>query len=70
MVENLQLALQKAIQRYIIPDESDDEISIEYNAGHHRKRPRFTSRLNNEESHVAASTSEEYQEKAIEVFFF
>ena len=36
-------AFNKAIQRYIIPDESDEEISIEYNTGNDRKRPRVSS---------------------------
>lgn len=31
MAETLQEAFNKSVQRYIVPDESDEEISIEYN---------------------------------------
>lgn len=41
MVETLEDAFNKAIQRFIIPDESDEEISIEYNTGSERKKPRL-----------------------------
>lgn len=31
MVETLQEVFQRAIVKYLVPDESDDEITIEYN---------------------------------------
>jgi hypothetical protein len=44
MAETLQDAFNKAIQRFIVPDESDEEISIEYaTAEVERKRPRVQS---------------------------
>ena len=44
MVENLEDAFGKAITRYILPDESDDEINIEYSGapGNERKKPRLS----------------------------
>jgi len=47
MVETLQDAFNKSIQRYIIPDESDDEINIEYSESvKERKRPTLGSLIN------------------------
>lgn len=41
MAETLQEAFNKLIQRYIVPDESDEEISIEYNnVGVEKKKSR------------------------------
>jgi len=57
MVETLQEAFNKAIQRFIVPDESDEEISIEYaTAEVERKRPR-------KESHSAKSGSHKDKDK-------
>lgn len=44
MAETLQDSFNKAVQRYIVPDESDEEISIEYNnLGAAKKRSRVHS---------------------------
>ncbi|CAG7724349.1 unnamed protein product [Allacma fusca] len=60
MVENLQDAFNKAIQRYIIPDESDEEISIEYSTGNDRKRPRINSV--DKKSKISEKTTEHKKE--------
>ena len=43
MIEVLEEAFNKAVQRYITPDESDEEISIEYNNLQSRKSKKSKS---------------------------
>lgn len=41
MVDSLEKAFHKSVTRFILPDESDEEISIEYAATQERKKPRL-----------------------------
>ncbi|XP_035708926.1 mucin-12 isoform X2 [Folsomia candida] len=62
MAETLQDAFHKSVQRYIAPDESDDEeISIEYsNMGSEKKRPR-THSTNNKKDEKSSEHKKENQ---------
>jgi len=42
MVDSLEKTFHKSITRFILPDESDEEISIEYAAIQDRKKPRLS----------------------------